>query len=378
MRPGPHDARGAGQRASAGAWRPRSGETARGAPSPGGATRLRTRVTEGRVVRRRGKGRPAGGRAAGVLTHPATGVPQGGGRAPVLGTLCLHPVLEAGCERAGRPRMQGRGCVRRCAEDGVRGGEGDTAARRILAVLPQRCARGGRRRPPTQTALSACRKPAARPDTEDGTGPGDCLGLPPDWPPARRGGWVSTRQPGSKRRQRTTTSLWRWCRPTRHAPVNDPSQRRCLQWRGHVQDDARRGNCRMGEGIAHDAAPAWRYGLRRRRRTSGRGGEQCQTRRRVSPLPIPRLVHTSGSSLQGSTVRRQSGPETLVTEDPYACMAHVRVWGGAGWGTTGSTRKPTPNSLRSSVAAAIGRGSPPALVRQAKRGVSCRVQVPAG
>ena len=47
---------------------------------------------------------------------------------------------------------------------------------------------------------------------------------------------------------------------------------------------------------------------------------------------------------------RQSGAETLVTEEPYAFMAHVRVCGGAGCVTTGSTRKPTPNSLRSSLA----------------------------
>jgi len=36
---------------------------------------------------------------------------------------------------------------------------------------------------------------------------------------------------------------------------------------------------------------------------------------------------------------RQSGAEALVPEEPYACMAHVRVCGGAGWVTTGSTRK---------------------------------------
>jgi len=36
---------------------------------------------------------------------------------------------------------------------------------------------------------------------------------------------------------------------------------------------------------------------------------------------------------------RQSGAETLVTEEPYEFIAHVRICGGAGWGTTGSTRK---------------------------------------
>jgi hypothetical protein len=43
--------------------------------------------------------------------------------------------------------------------------------------------------------------------------------------------------------------------------------------------------------------------------------------------------------LQGSTVMHQSGAETLVTEEPYALIAHVRICGGAGWATTGSTRQ---------------------------------------
>jgi len=36
---------------------------------------------------------------------------------------------------------------------------------------------------------------------------------------------------------------------------------------------------------------------------------------------------------------RQSRADTLVTEEPDALIAHVRVCGGAGWVTTGSTRK---------------------------------------
>jgi hypothetical protein len=43
-------------------------------------------------------------------------------------------------------------------------------------------------------------------------------------------------------------------------------------------------------------------------------------------------------------VMRQSGAETLVTEEPDALIAHVRDCGGAGWVTTGSTRKRTAHS----------------------------------
>src|SRR5215813_10812244 len=46
--------------------------------------------------------------------------------------------------------------------------------------------------------------------------------------------------------------------------------------------------------------------------------------------------------MQGSTVMCQSSAETLVTEEPYALIAHVRVCGGAGWVTIGSTRNDQP------------------------------------
>jgi len=38
---------------------------------------------------------------------------------------------------------------------------------------------------------------------------------------------------------------------------------------------------------------------------------------------------------------RQRDVETLITEEPDALIAHVRVCGGAGWATAGSTRNVT-------------------------------------
>src|SRR6266436_3245814 len=58
--------------------------------------------------------------------------------------------------------------------------------------------------------------------------------------------------------------------------------------------------------------------------------------------------------MQGSTVMRQSGAETLVTEEPYAFIAHVRVCGGAGRETAGSTRKLTASSSSSCLAFGSG------------------------
>jgi hypothetical protein len=53
--------------------------------------------------------------------------------------------------------------------------------------------------------------------------------------------------------------------------------------------------------------------------------------------------------MQGSTVMRQRHAETLAPEEPDELIAHVRVCGGAGWVTTGSTRKPTASSFGSAL-----------------------------
>jgi hypothetical protein len=47
-----------------------------------------------------------------------------------------------------------------------------------------------------------------------------------------------------------------------------------------------------------------------------------------------------GASATGrvATGMRQRESIPLVTEEPYERIAHVRVCGGAGWATTGSTR----------------------------------------
>ena len=190
---------------------------------------LRTRVNDGRLVRLIGKWRHAGGMEEGVWTHPETGVPPGGVLSPGLANICLQHVREAWVEREVRPRMQGRCFLMRCADDLVMGCELATDARRIMAVLPKRCARCGLRMHPTKTALIAFRTPETRQETEDGNGTFDFLGLPHDWTQSRRGCWGSKRQTAGKRRRRTKKSLWRWCRTNRHAPLKDQYQRLCLK-----------------------------------------------------------------------------------------------------------------------------------------------------
>ena len=63
--------------------------------------------------------------------------------------------------------------------------------------------------------------------------------------------------------------------------------------------------------------------------------------------------------MQGSTVMRQSGAATLATEEPDAFIAHVRVCGGAGWVTTGSTRKGRGHILPSPIAGHVMKSVSP-------------------
>src|SRR4029077_2519340 len=99
---------------------------------------LRQRGKDGRVLRLMGKWLRAGVREEGILTHPETGVVQGGVISPILANICLHHVLDEWCEQEVRPRLKGRGLLIRFADDCVIGGEWEGDARRIMAVLPKR------------------------------------------------------------------------------------------------------------------------------------------------------------------------------------------------------------------------------------------------
>jgi group II intron reverse transcriptase/maturase len=83
-------------------------------------TRLRAvwrkRVNDGRILRLIGQWLRAGVMEAGALTHPETGVVQGGVISPVLANVCLHDVLDAWFASEVRPRMKGHCFLMRFAD----------------------------------------------------------------------------------------------------------------------------------------------------------------------------------------------------------------------------------------------------------------------
>ena len=103
---------------------------------------LRQRVNDGRILRLIGKWLRAGVVEQGTLTHPETGVVQGGVIAPVLANVFLHHVLDAWFEREVRPRMKGRGFLIRFADDFVIGCEQEGTLARLWPAA-ERFARSG-------------------------------------------------------------------------------------------------------------------------------------------------------------------------------------------------------------------------------------------
>ena len=252
---------------------------------------LRKRINDGSILRLIGKWLRAGVMEQGALTHPETGVVQGGVISPVLANVFLHHVLDAWFEGEVRPRMQGRCFLLRFADDFVIGCELEVDARKIMAVLPKRFARFGLTIHPTKTALIAFRKPEAHQGSESGNGTFTFLGLTHYWTKSRQGFWVIKRRTASKRLRRTKKSLWRWCRNNRHAPLQYQYQMLCVKLRGHYQYYGIRGNFRLLEEVRRSAEQAWRYWLNRRSSKRAIGWKKFGKLMQTSILPIPRIVH---------------------------------------------------------------------------------------
>jgi len=95
---------------------------------------LRKRVNDGSILRLIGKWLRAGVMEDGVLTHPETGVVQGGVISPVLANIFLHHVLDEWFESEVQPRLKGRSFLTRFADDFVIGCALEADAQKIMGV----------------------------------------------------------------------------------------------------------------------------------------------------------------------------------------------------------------------------------------------------
>lgn len=122
-------------------------------------TFLQQRVRDGVVLRLIGKWLNAGIMDHGNVSYPDQGSPQGGCISPILANAYLHYVMDEWFHRDVLPRMRARAFLVRYADDVVMIFELESDARRVLAVLGQRCAKYGLTIHPEKTRLIDFRRP---------------------------------------------------------------------------------------------------------------------------------------------------------------------------------------------------------------------------
>jgi group II intron reverse transcriptase/maturase len=252
---------------------------------------LQQRVKDRSILRLIGKWLHAGVVEGETFLQSETGSPQGAVVSPLLGNVFLHQVLDEWYVHVVKPRLKGRSFLVRYGDDFVLGGEWETDARRIMAVLPKRFARFGLTIHPQKTALVAFSKPSARAEGIPGQSTFEFLGFTHYWARSRQGYWVIKRRTAKKRLRRTLTALWQWCRSHRHRKVEEQHQELSQKLRGHYQYYGIRGNYRLLEVVLRHAENAWRYWLSRRSQKGMITGNKLERWREQFPLPTPKIVH---------------------------------------------------------------------------------------
>jgi group II intron reverse transcriptase/maturase len=250
---------------------------------------VKERVNDGRIRQLIGKWLHAGVLEGERVSYPEAGTPQGGVISPVLTNIYLHTVLDQWFVEEVQPRLKGRSFLVRYADDFIIGCEREDDARRIMAVLPQRCARYGLTIHPEKSRLIDYRPPGDGEKEHDRSF--DFLGFTHYWGRSRWGKWVILRKTARKRQRRAIRRFWQACRKYRHRPLAEQARRLGQQLRGHYQYYAVPGNGRTLHTLYYRVCCSWRYWLRRRGGKHRLTWEEFRQILKRFPLPPPRILH---------------------------------------------------------------------------------------
>ncbi len=252
---------------------------------------IKQRVNDGGLLRLIGKWLKAGVVDGGSVSYPEKGTPQGGVISPMLSNIFLHHVLDEWYVKEVKPKMKGRTCLVRFADDYVIGCELEEDAKAMMAVLPKRFQRFGLELHPGKTRLIEFKRPGRTRKGEAGKATFDLLGFTFYWAKSRRGYWVVKKRTARKRLRRSTKSLWEWCRENRHASVREQHRALCQKLRGHFQYFGVICNYRKLESFHEYARRTWRYWLSQRGERKYISWEKYGKLLEKYPLPVPRIVH---------------------------------------------------------------------------------------
>jgi hypothetical protein len=253
---------------------------------------LQERVADGSLRRLIGKCLHAGVLDGAEFSTPETGTAQGSILSPLLGNLSLHHVLDRWFEREVKPRLRGRACLIRYADDFVIGFERREDAERVREVLGKRLQRYGLTLHSGKTRLL----PFLRPRSEQAGGKGpttfDFLGFTLYWRRTRQGRWRLGCKTRSARLRRAINAVADWCRRQRHQPLAVQHAALVSRLQGHFNYFGVNGNLRCLEALLFQAKRAWYKWLRRRSQRVRLTWEGFAQLLRGYPLPRPSIVVT--------------------------------------------------------------------------------------
>src|SRR5262249_44204554 len=225
---------------------------------------LRERVADGSLLRLIGKCLHAGVLDGAEFSTPETGTAQGSILSPLLGNLYLHHVLDRWFEREVKPRLRGRACLIRYADDFVIGFERREDAERVGEVLGKRLQRYGLALHPDKTRLLPFLQPEQGQARGKGPATFDFLGFTLFWRRTRTGRWRLGCQTRGPRLSRALNAVYDWCRSQRHQPLAVQHAALVSRLQGHFNYFGVNGNLRCLKDLLYHAKRAWYKWLRRR------------------------------------------------------------------------------------------------------------------
>ena len=251
---------------------------------------LRERVADGSLLRLVSKCLHVGVLDGEDFSTPESGTAQGSILSPLLGNVYLHHVLDRWFHREVQPRLRGRACLIRYADDFVIGFEYREDAERVMAVLPRRLQRYGLTLHPDKTRLLDFRRPPAV--QQDGKGPGtfDFLGFTLYWRRSRRGRWHLACKTRRARLRRAIQAVSSWCRRHRHEELEVQHAALRSRLQGHYNYFGVNGNLKCLACLLWHARRAWRKWLSRRSQRARLTWERFLEILREYPLPSPRVM----------------------------------------------------------------------------------------
>jgi group II intron reverse transcriptase/maturase len=251
---------------------------------------LRVRVADGSLVRLVSKCLHVGVLDGADYSTPDVGTAQGSILSPLLGNIYLHHVLDLWFTREVKPRLRGKACLIRYADDFVIGFEYREDAERVLAVLPRRMQRYGLTLHPDKTRLLDFRRPPA--GQRDGKGPGtfDFLGFTLYWRKSLRGRWYMACKTRRARLGRAIQAVYAWCRSHRHEEVATQHAGLRSRLQGHYNYFGVHGNLTSLACLLWHARRAWHKWLNRRSQRARLTWGRFQDFLRDYPLRSPRVM----------------------------------------------------------------------------------------